>query len=331
MDYKHQIKVVAKRTGLTPHLIRMWERRYKAVVPVRNATGRRLYSDDDIERLTLLRQATMAGEAIGRIARLSREELVRLVASSLIIEPQSYREQPANLEQAEYHLNQCLEVVRSLDAVNLESCLLRASVSLGQQIFLEQVLQPFLEITGDLWNDGQIKVVHEHLASAIIRSLLGSMFVSMPADPNGPLLLSTTPAGHLHEFGALMVSVMASSLGWRTLYLGPNLPVEDIVAAINQRRADVVSLSMIYPPDDPHLLLELKKLRRLIGERVHILAGGRAALGYAGVLREINAVHITDLASLKAKLDDIRKELLEKQTGSQTIPTIGGQKDDAKI
>lgn len=316
MAYRHQIKVVARRTGLSPHLIRMWERRYQTVTPGRSETGRRLYSDEDIERLTLLRQATMAGEAIGRIARLSRLELALLVSSSAKAEPEAYRDRTGNSQQAEYHLEQCLEMVKNLDSVNLESCLLRASVSLGQPVFLEQVLQPLLEKTGDLWSNGHLKVAHEHLASAVIRSLLGSMFVSTPADSGGPLILTTTPAGQLHEFGALMVSVMASSIGWRTMYLGPNLPAEDIAAAVAQRDADAVAISIVYPPDDPHLQLELKKLSRLIGDGVRIIAGGRAAREYASLLKEINAVKITDLSDLKKKLNEIRRELVGRHTGS---------------
>jgi len=314
MEYRHQIKVVALRTGLSPHLIRMWERRYQAVTPARNDTGRRLYSDEDIERLSLLRQATLAGEAIGRVAQLSRLDLALLISASVKAEPEVYRDRSEDSEQAEYHLNQCLEMVKDLDSVNLESRLLRASVSLGQQVFLEQVLQPLLEKTGDLWNNGHLKVAHEHLASAVIRSLLGSMSVSMRADPGGPLLLTTTPAGQLHEFGALMVSVVASSIGWRTMYLGPNLPAEDIAAAIDQRKADAVGISIVYPPDDPHLRLELKKLSRLIGDGVRIIVGGRAVSGYSAILKEINAVPIIDLTDLKVKLDDIRNELNETQT-----------------
>ena len=72
----HPIKVAVRRTGLSAHVIRVWEKRYGAVVPARTPTNRRLYSDEDIVRLQWLRQAVEAGQSIGRIAGLPTSELV---------------------------------------------------------------------------------------------------------------------------------------------------------------------------------------------------------------------------------------------------------------
>ncbi|MGZ4975468.1 MAG: MerR family transcriptional regulator, partial [Limisphaerales bacterium] len=74
----HAIKLVSLRTGLTAHVIRVWEKRYNAVRPRRTATNRRLYSTDDIERLTLLHEATRAGHSISTIASLSTAELRKI-------------------------------------------------------------------------------------------------------------------------------------------------------------------------------------------------------------------------------------------------------------
>src|SRR5918999_1138203 len=76
---RHPIGVVADRTGLSPDLLRGWERRYRAVEPSRSADGQRTYSDADIERLRLLRLATAAGRSIRQVARLASDELAQLV------------------------------------------------------------------------------------------------------------------------------------------------------------------------------------------------------------------------------------------------------------
>ena len=73
------MKVVARRTGLSPHVIRMWEKRYGVVAPARTETRRRLYTEADITRLGLLRQATLLGYSISRIAALPTEQLRALV------------------------------------------------------------------------------------------------------------------------------------------------------------------------------------------------------------------------------------------------------------
>src|SRR5918992_6378453 len=76
---RHPIGVVSERTGLSPDLLRVWERRYRAVEPSRATDGQRLYSDSDVERLRLLRLATLAGRSIRQVAQLATEELTQLV------------------------------------------------------------------------------------------------------------------------------------------------------------------------------------------------------------------------------------------------------------
>src|SRR5579871_2950965 len=82
----HTIKFVAQHTGLSAHTIRAWERRYAALSPERTATNRRLYSTDDMEKLSLLRRAVQAGHNIGQIARLSLSDLQRLLAQNEALE-----------------------------------------------------------------------------------------------------------------------------------------------------------------------------------------------------------------------------------------------------
>jgi methanogenic corrinoid protein MtbC1 len=205
------------------------------------------------------------------------------------------------------HLELCLEAIANMDSANLESRLLSASVALGQRAFLENILQPLLLQTGEMWSDGRLKVAHEHLASAVIRSLLGSMYVTARSGRTGPLLLSTTPSGQWHEFGALMASVTAASIGWRTTYLGPNLPAEDIAAAVEQHDTRAVALSVVYPPDDPRLSLELQKLARMLPAKTALLVGGRAAPNYQAVLSEIGASLVGGLSDLRVKLDRLRE------------------------
>ena len=305
MEYGQPMRVVAKRTGISPHLIRMWERRYSAITPARTETGRRLYTDEEIERLILLRRATLEGQAISQIANLPTDQLRTLApAESNDIKEASANPNSASVEQ---HFNFCLQSMENLDAVELEIRLLRASINLGQQAFLEKLLHPLLETTGEMWSDGRLNVAHEHLASAVVRSLLGSMSVSSNADRSAPLLVGTTPMGQHHEFGTLMALVTASSSGWRTLYLGANLPAEDIIESVTIRHADALALSIVYPPDDPRLTEELRKLSRLTAKHIPILVGGRSASAYSNILDEIDAIKITGFTDLRRELEQIKK------------------------
>lgn len=249
----------------------------------------------------------MEGQSISQIARLNPDQLRALISKSYSV-PESavnYRGS-ASLDQ---HMDLCLKAMKSLDAITLETRLLRASVSLGQRAFLEKLLHPLLETTGEMWSDGRLKVAHEHLASAVVRSLLGSMYLSNTSDSSGPLLVSATPQGQLHEFGALMASVTAAAIGWRTLYLGPNLPAEDIVETVRDRKASAIALSVVYPSDDPYLATELRKIRELSGGSTALLVGGRSAGSYDQVLNEIGAIRIRGLVDLREELARLRQAL----------------------
>ncbi len=117
---KHPIQVVVRRTGLTADVIRVWERRYDAVRPQRSDTNRRLYSDDDVERLRLLRKATLSGRRIGDVARYSDDELRQLTADDA--EAEALAPQPSG-RRGEFSIRAnheaCMAAVYALDGVAL--------------------------------------------------------------------------------------------------------------------------------------------------------------------------------------------------------------------
>lgn len=305
---RHPIGVVARRTGLKQDLIRAWERRYGAVAPGRTDTRRRFYSDADIARLQLLKRVVETGRAIGQVANLSDEELESLMATETrpAVTYPSGPGTAASSDVAELYLDLCLAAARRLDVAELELHLRRASVDLSRTALLERLLVPLLHRIGDLWHQGELRPTHEHLASAVVRSFLGGMYHAYDTPATAPQLLATTPAGQRHELGALMVAAVASGEGWRATYLGPDLPPEEIAAAAREKGAKVVALSLIYPPDDPHLGDDLRRLRSLLPPATALVVGGRASQAYAGILDEIGAVRVHDLPSLRYELERLR-------------------------
>jgi DNA-binding transcriptional MerR regulator/methylmalonyl-CoA mutase cobalamin-binding subunit len=304
----HTMKVVVRRTGLSPHVIRVWEKRYGAVVPSRTATQRRLYTDAEIERLRLLRQATLAGHSIGQIAQLPTERLRELVAVDRPATPASApgpRDHPDDAP-ASSHLDACMAAVEQLDAMALEAALLRARVALSHNAFIETLIIPLMHNMGALWREGILRIMHEHLTSAVVRTLLGGLVATAGLSPTAPHFIVTTPAGQLHEIGALIIASVASTEGWRVTYLGPNLTSEDIAAAVQQQHAKAVGLSIVYPPDDPHLQPELTRLRQYLSPEVVVFVGGRGAVGYQDVLQRIGAVLPSCLAEFRQHLEALR-------------------------
>ncbi len=306
----HPIRVAARRTGLTPQVIRAWEKRYGAVTPHRTETNRRLYSNEDVERLTLLRRATLLGRSIGQIATQSTESLRALVAEDEALQrsagPESTAQVVPRKDLGGRVLNACLEAAKQLDAVTLQRELDGAFVSLSRPVLMSEVVVPLMQMLGAEWREGTMRVSQEHLATAAVRSFVGSLNGAQHVPISAPAILVTTPHGQVHEIGALLAATIAAADGWRAIYLGPNLPAEEIASAAAQREAHAVALSIVYPTDDPHLGAELGKLRRFLGPDIHIIVGGRAAPSYRHALDEIGAIQPPDLDAFVVELQALR-------------------------
>lgn len=305
---KHTVKAVSNRTGLSPHLIRMWERRYKAVSPQRTDTNRRIYTDEDIQRLNLLKKVTETGESIGQIASLTDDELLEILKNTSSME---FKTEPAasiiesNLTPTHF-IDQAIEAVKTMDSLSLEKILITAKHHLGTLAIITDVIYPLLEEIGKLWHKGSIKITHEHMATGTVRTVLGTMLTQFQPVENAPAIVITTPIRQAHELGALSAAVMAASDGWKVLYLGPNTPADEIISAALESKARAVALSIIYPVDDPYIHEELLRLHKYLPEQVPILVGGQGTAGYQDTIKSINAVISKDLQDFKHRLELIR-------------------------
>ena len=139
----HQNRV-SRKTGLSPHVIRIWEKRYEAVEPERTTTNRRLYSDAEIERLSFLRLATEAGHSIGNIAKLPLDRFKLLVAKAKSTRADHARTRRAASPAQTLH-DSCLTAVKRLDARAFEETMQRAIVALGNRACCARWSLPWLK------------------------------------------------------------------------------------------------------------------------------------------------------------------------------------------
>lgn len=300
--------MVARLTGLSPYVLRIWEQRYRAVEPQRTATNRRLYSAEDVERLSLLREVTQAGYNIGQVATLPADRLRELAAASGVARPRDHaKPKSGSAPSTNGFFDACVAAVRALDARAFEEALGRAATAWGAVGVLQRVVAPLAQTIGELWRGGTLTAAHEHFASAALRVWLGNAARPFGAVEEAPMLLVATPAGQVHELGALLVGATAAHLGWQVTYLGASLPAAEIAGAAVQRQARAVALSLVYPEDDPRLPGELTRLREALPAAMTLLVGGRAAPAYREVLDRIGAAIIKDLPQLGLTLDGLRK------------------------
>lgn len=297
----HPMRLVTVRTGLTPDLLRAWEKRYGAVTPVRSPGGQRLYSDADVERLALLARAIEGGRAIGQIANLSLGEL------QVMVEKDARAREPARAsvvaaESWESLQAEALAAVNRFEPGELESTLRGAALRLGMDDMLDGVIGPLLLTIGTRWHAGLLSPAHEHVATDVIRRTLTWMMEKGAPLPMAPTVVVGTPAGQTHELGAMLAAAAAASHGWRVVYLGANLPAIDIAAVANHTRATAVALSLVHPAGDPAIDVALRDLRAALPKGTAILAGGTAAASYAQALDNVGALRFTSIRELRAWL-----------------------------
>jgi DNA-binding transcriptional MerR regulator/methylmalonyl-CoA mutase cobalamin-binding subunit len=292
----YAIKYVSQRTGLTPHVIRAWEKRYDAVVPVRSPKNRRLYSEADVQRLQMLKAATDAGHSISQVAGLTTKDLAELVQrAGAAVQPATRTNVPGSVESAETYYEFCLAAVLDLDDSRLEQALGRAAIDLTRASLLKDLIVPLFKEIGKLWHGGSLKIVNEHMATSVTRTFLLNMLRATEVSDSAPKIVVATTVGQWHDIGALTVALSAAENGWSPIYYGPNLPAEEIAAGVKHSGARAVAVSITHLLNQNALIEEMRKLRRYVGKEFTIFVGGRAAGNQAMLQGGIGAIFIQTL------------------------------------
>jgi len=242
----YSMRVVARMTGLAPDTIRVWERRYQAVHPARTTGNARRYSTEAVQRLQLLQRATALGYAIGAVARLETHELDALVRGDasgpqLPTSAASGALAPTFMALRE----QYLRAVEEFAVQRAARILQRAAALLERDDFLFNIVQPILGEVGCRWESRRLGVAHEHLVSAQVRGLLQSELRFVNIAPGAPKIVVATAPHQAHEFGALIGAFLAASRGFEPIYLGADLPWEQIVLASERSAARLVLLGFL--------------------------------------------------------------------------------------
>jgi DNA-binding transcriptional MerR regulator/methylmalonyl-CoA mutase cobalamin-binding subunit len=312
---RHPIRLVANRTGLTVDLIRAWEKRYHVVEPARSDTKRRLYSDYDIERLRLIRIAKQNGRRLVDVAPLTLEALRDVVSEdsryevSQDVQAEIYRPSwtsPLESSESADDIDALLFSVQTMDQHRFDQLLQEGLVKQSLPAFLQTVIGPLLSEIGESTRLGKMRIAHEHMATAHLRTFIGALRFRETYTGNEPKIVITTPTGQLHELGALMVAALVSVDGWLPVYLGPNTPADEIAACAMQSGARAVSLSLTYPADDPRIPTELTRLRSQLESKIPVFVGGSAASHHHELINRLGLLSPKSLDDLRHSLNMLR-------------------------
>jgi DNA-binding transcriptional MerR regulator len=301
---QHPIRAVAHRTGLPPHIIRVWEKRYKAVVPHRSETNRRSYSEDDIERLKALKLLTDRGHRISQIAPLPLVELKELLALMGEEETENLAESfsPVSVENL---LRDSLQAIENLDPVGLDLYLGQATVAMSPLGTVDQLLMPLIRQVREQCRKGKLRVLHLQFARAIISSYLMNSAKSYEVPLGAPLLAVATLSGQQQDVESLFIMIAAAASGWRAVFFGTKLPAEEVAAGVHRLSTKVLALCLINPKADPTFHPDLVRLKRLLPPDTRILVIGKGAEISAGPLGAMGAVSLPTLSAFQEYLETI--------------------------
>lgn len=303
---RYRIGAVAGATGISAHTLRVWERRYGAFSTSRTEKGTRLYSDADVERARMLSQLQQRGHAIGQIAGLPDPELATLMdAAGLGAAPVPLPATTGELQSLEENF---LEAIRRFDLVRAERLLKAAIAGMEPRAVVMQLLPPLFAEIGRRWEMGEFQIAHEHAASALLRDALGELLRTWRPTSKARSVVATTLSGELHEFGALLVSLLASVHGWRSAYLGPNLPAEEILLSVAEVDASAVLVSVVCAQDAKACRTfgdQLRRVRDGLPSHCELVVGGAAAQLLPGRLAGVT--FLEDLPTLERWLTASRR------------------------
>lgn len=290
----HRIHRVAKLTGLSKDVIRIWERRHRLVVPSRSANRYREYSDEEVALLRFLKTQMEQGAMIGALAEEGRAALVARMHATT----------PVSAEAQKPHerlLDDLIALIDPLDKVGFERKLNGAVAVIPFEEAVQRILLPLQQRVGELWHQGRISVAVEHYVTKITQQKLFSVMNQLPVNEFGPRVLVACPDGETHEIGAQAVAYLAAARGCHVYYLGPSLPVAALVDFCDRIQPDLVLLSLIEIKSDTEARQLLKELAPL-SARWAVAVGGQGACAIGDLLRETKIELLNDLTALHSRL-----------------------------
>ncbi len=217
----YRIHRFSKLTGLSPHVIRAWEKRYGLVSPSRGANRYRLYTDEDVRFFRYLKAEVDKGHSIGALAEVGREELLKRCRVESLESPQS---EPAS-EKLVFEL---LNAVQQHAFDVFDRKLNGALAVIPFEEALTRFLFPLLEQVGKLWHAGTLSVAQEHYVSNLVKQKIYSAINQLRVPENGPKVIVACPQDETHEIGAMTAAYLCASRGCRVYYLGLRMPIDEL-------------------------------------------------------------------------------------------------------
>ncbi|WP_175991178.1 MerR family transcriptional regulator [Bacillus sp. Marseille-Q1617] len=297
MNGKYNIKAVSNILGIQPGTLRAWERRYNIIAPVRNDSGHRLYTEQHLHILKWLVAKVKQGFTISQaVALLDKQELEESEVS-----------QTEHGDRTQNISDELLKALLRFDESKAHELINKAfSIYTIDKVVID-ILGSLLVQIGDLWERDKITTAHEHFASSILRSRIGSIMHSFPHNGILPKVVAVCGPGEWHELGLLIFTLYVRRKGFEVIYLGSSIKEDDIDVVLNEVNPKFLFFSCTML-DNVNQLLSLVSSLKEEHEELEIGMGGFAIDHLPAAMKEKYGDHI--VGQSKAQWEDWLKSKL---------------------
>ncbi len=302
----HRIHRVAKLTGLSRDVIRVWERRFEILKPTRGANRYRNYSDEDVALLRFLKEQLDSGGSIGELSKLGREELLNRARASA--------PQVSFVDNAFSRLLQ--ELLSSLNPFNrviFEKRLNGAVAVIPFEEALHGILLPLQEQVGLLWHDGHLDVAIEHYVTKQIQQKIFSAMNQLPVAEFGTKVVVACPPGEEHDIAAFAVAYRCRVRGCRVHYLGANVPLVSLTKLCEQLEPDLTIMSFPVALSEPNATELVQSLADEVRPASDLAVGGHGALAMRELFMTYNITVLESFTELDHRLDRLMRQAVSRR------------------
>jgi DNA-binding transcriptional MerR regulator len=260
----YSIKDLEQLSGIKAHTLRIWEQRYDILKPDRTDTNIRTYDDNDLKLVLNISLLKEHGYKISEIAKMSSDEMSKEVI--LISEKHlNYPDQIHALTIA----------MLDLDEERFEKIISTNTLQFGFENMMINIIYPFLNRIGTLWITGSIGPAQEHFISNLIRQkLIVAIDGQLPSLRQGAKkYLLYLPEGEMHEISLLFANYIIRSRQNKVIYLGQNLPFNELIFACKIHKPDVIFTVITSAPSQNEIQKYVYKLAKDFPDSKILLTG----------------------------------------------------------
>lgn len=262
----YTIKDLEKLSGIKAHTIRMWEKRYGLIAPMRTSTNIRTYCDDELKKLLNISILNRNGFKISRIACLSMDEINTRI-----------NQLTKNSDDTETQIENLAISMIDLDENKFEKIISRAIIQLGFEDTIVKIIYPFLDRIGVMWQTGTINPAQEHFVSNLIRQKLIVAIDSQVSSGgnHAKSFMLFLPEGELHELGLLFFTYLIKKRGHRIIYLGQSVPIDDLISVYRIRPVDFLLTAFVSSINGNNGKTFIQKLSDEIAKSMVYISGNQ--------------------------------------------------------